>query len=407
MSFSTLPLSYCTNVHPGQTVDEVVDGLVQYTAPMQHKLGRPVAAGLWLARSVIDGLEADPRGLEKLQGTLTEQNLVCYTLNTFPYGNFHSERVKEQVYVPDWTSDDRLHYTQACARVLADLMPEGVEGSLSTVPLGFKNLVSSTNDVAVVVKFQSQCIAQLLKLATFLDELHDETGKVIRLAIEPEPLCILETTLETVAFFHELFNKADAAGLKQIAQRHLGVCYDVCHQSVEFEDVQASINSLAASGVRINKVHITCALQLPRPMESSAAREALATFVEPRYLHQTIARSSKGKVLRHLDLDRVFCESPPKEFAEADCWRIHFHVPVNAERVGPLETTRADLRLALDAVRKLEYAPHLEVETYTWGVLPGEAKPDLVSGLTAEMTATQALLSELTADTSSPSSLNP
>jgi hypothetical protein len=130
-------------------------------------------------------------------------------------------------------------------------------------------------------------------------------------------------------------------------------------------------------------------------MESPAAREALAAFVEPRYLHQTLARSKKGRVIRHLDLDRAFCESPPADFAEADCWRVHFHVPVNVERIGPLETTRADLRSALDAVGKLEYAPHLEVETYTWGVLPGEQKPDLVSGLTAEMSATHALLKEL------------
>jgi sugar phosphate isomerase/epimerase len=397
MSFSTLPLSYCTNVHPAQTVDEVVAGLERYTAPMQKSLGRPVAAGLWLARSVIDELETDDAKLEALRETLEEHGLVCYTLNTFPYGNFHSERVKEQVYVPDWTTDERLAYTQGCARVLCELMPEGVEGSLSTVPLGFKGLVSQPGDVATVVKFQGQCIEQLLKLAVFLDELHDSTGRVIRLAIEPEPLCLLETTLETTAFFHDLLNRADAAGQAAVARRHLGVCYDVCHQSVEFEDVQASIASLAQANVRINKVHITCALQAPRPMEHTAAREALASFVEPRYLHQTLARSKKGRVVRYLDLDRAFCESPPAEFAEADCWRVHFHVPVNAERIGPLETTRADLRSALAAVRQLEYAPHLEVETYTWGVLPGEDKPDLVTGLTAEMQATHALLEKLEA----------
>jgi hypothetical protein len=396
MSFSTLPLSYCTNVHPGQTVEEVCQGLVRFTAPMQSQLGRPVAAGLWLARSVTDELMSREADVTRLHSVLTELGLVCYTLNTFPYGNFHGERVKEQVYVPDWTSDDRLAYTQDCARVLAALMPEGVEGSLSTVPLGFKSLVSKPGDVSTVVRFQTRCIEQLFRLAVFLDELHDETGKVIRLAIEPEPLCLLETTLETVAFFHELFNKAEAAGLLVLAQRHLGVCYDVCHQSVEFEDVRTSIASLAKAQVRINKVHITCALHAPEPMRSPDVREALASFVEPRYLHQTLARSKNGKVIRYLDLDRGFCESPPADFAEADCWRIHFHVPVNAESIGPLQTTRSDLKLALDAVRQLEYAPHLEVETYTWGVLPGETKPDLVSGLTAEMSATHSLLLELT-----------
>lgn len=399
MSFSTLPLSYCTNVHPGQTVDEVIAGLVRYTVPMQLRLGKPVAAGLWLACSVINELESEANRLNELNDALAEHHLVCYTLNTFPYGDFHSERVKEQVYVPDWSTDERLRYTQGCARVLAELMPDGVEGSLSTVPLGFKNLVAPDGNVAAVVRFQSRCIDQLLKLSRFLDELHDRTGKVIRLAIEPEPLCLLETTVETSAFFHELFNKADASGMLDVARRHLGVCYDVCHQSVEFEDVRASINSLAQSDVRLNKIHITCALQVPTPMQSTDVREALSAFVEPRYLHQTLARTARGKVVRHLDLDQDFCRTPPSEFAEADSWRVHFHVPVNAERIGPLETTRADLRSALDAVRKLEYAPHLEVETYTWGVLPGEVKLDLVAGLTQEMSATHALLQELAAAT--------
>ena len=164
--------------------------------------------------------------------------------------------------------------------------------------------------------------------------------------------------------------------------KYIGVCYDVCHQSVEFEDVAESIATLERESIRINKVHITCALQLTLPEENAVAREALAHFVEPRYLHQTFAKTATGVVRSVLDLT-------------ADCWRVHFHVPVNAERIGPLETTREDLKLALAAVHKLAYLPHLEVETYTWNVLPGADKPDLVTGLAMELAATRTLLNQI------------
>lgn len=387
MSFSTLPLSYCTNVHPAQSVDQVVEGLRTYTAPVQRRVGGSIAAGLWLAAAVIDELQSDA-ACERLRRELHELDLVCYTLNAFPYGNFHSERVKEQVYLPDWTTAERLEYTLRCARVLAELLPDGTEGSLSTVPLGFKPLAGSAD-------FESRCIDRLLTFAGKLDELHDETGRVVRLAIEPEPCCVLETTAEAIDFFRRLFTAAAEHDQLDVARRHLGLCYDVCHQAVEFEDVAASIDQIAASEVRINKVHITCALRLPQPLENAAGREALAHYVEPRYLHQTLALLPSGEVLRETDLTRAFCDAPASEFAAAAEWRTHFHVPVNAESIGPLLTTRDDLQRALAAVKRLAYAPHLEVETYTWGVLPGDAKPPLVEGLAAELAATRALLTAL------------
>ena len=388
MSFSTLPLSYCTNVHPGRTLHDVLDGLTRWTAPVQSQLGQPIAAGLWLAAPVIRELTADRAAVVRLQTALREAGLVCYTLNAFPYGDFHGERVKEQVYVPDWSTDARRLYTEQCATVLAELLPDGVEGSLSTVPLGFRGFSHP-------VDFIPRCIEQLLQLADRLDALHDETGRVIRLAIEPEPCCLLETTPETLTFFEQLRERADAAGVGEIVRRHIGVCYDVCHQSVEFEDVQESIARLEAAQVRINKVHITCALRVTNAGSNAAARAALANYIEPRYLHQTIARQQSGGVVRHLDLDAALCSDPPSEFATADEWRVHFHVPVDAESIGPLQTTRGDLRAALAAVRKLPYAPHLEVETYTWSVLPGEAPLPLVEGLARELRATRQLLGEL------------
>lgn len=378
--FPTLPISYCTNVHPGLTLAEVTDGLRTYTGPLNEAVG-PIAAGLWLAESVVDEL-LKTAAAGQLRATLKELGLVCYTLNAFPQGNFHSERVKEDVYRPNWATDERLAYTKQCAAVLAELMPEGVEGSLSTVPLGFK-----LDNVD-----RGRCIDRLIEFALYLDDLHDETGSVVRLAIEPEPCCELETTAETIQFFNELREVAAQQGAVEVVERHIGVCYDVCHQSVEFEDVVASIRSLQAANVRIVKLHISCAIESD-PADVTQM-ETLATFAEPRYLHQTFASHADGHIGHVTDLTAEVCKKPPEGLAGAKVWRTHFHVPVNAESVGPLSTTRRDLRRALAAVHRLPYSPHLEIETYTWAVLPGQSQVSLVDGLAAEVSATRELLAE-------------
>jgi hypothetical protein len=392
MALSTLPLSYCTNVHPGRSLAEVELGLDQYTSPLHENYGAPLAAGLWLAAPVVAELMADPRKLADFRDGLFRRRLACHTLNAFPYGDFHSPRVKDNVYLPDWADERRLRYTVDCAQILSALLSEGTDGSISTVPLAFKEFSHLDNHL-------DECAARLLQAAADLGRLHGETGRLIRLAVEPEPCCLLETTAEAVSFFERLWERARRTGQLEVAQRHLGLCYDVCHQAVEFEDIRESIRTLANAGLRINKVHITCALELESPGKNEAGRRALASYVEERYLHQTLARTRTGKIVRQVDLTEGLALDPPADFRDAYAWRVHFHVPVNAERLGPLRTTRDELKLALAAISELDYAPHLEVETYTWEVMPGSDRGrsagELIDGLTAELVATRQLLENL------------
>lgn len=385
MTLSTLPLGYCTNVHPGLTPREVLDGLRKYTVPVGERLKSFPAAGLWLAQPVIEELVGSRDALNDFCREVREMKLSCYTLNAFPYGNFHSDRVKEQVYLPDWSDPRRLDYTFKCATVLAELLGDFDEGSISTVPLGFKQLDRPEG-------FLDLAMEQLVELAIQFEELYESTGKRIRLAIEPEPLCLLETTSETIDFFAKLGEYAATLGKRELVRESIGVCYDVCHQAVEFEDVDASLRAIDAAGIRLNKIHITCAIDLPDPAENEAGRRRLAEFVEPRYLHQTFARFDDGTIRTVTDLSGELCLDPPPHFRDALRWRIHYHVPVNADSLGPLGTTRNELKIALKTVAALDQTPHLEVETYTWSVLPGDRQPSLVDGLADELQATRELL---------------
>lgn len=383
MSLSSLPLGYCTNVHPGRTVADVLAGLDRYTVPVREKIGRPLAAGLWLARPVVDELLAEPGGVARFAEQLADRGLTCHTLNAFPYGDFHAARVKENVYLPDWSASERLTYTAECAAVLAELLPDGTDGSISTLPLGFKGFDRAAG-------FLDVATWHLVELATWLRRLHLETGRMIRLAIEPEPFCLLETTAEAIEFFERLWESAGEN--EDVVRRHIGLCYDVCHQAVEFENIAESVAALHRAGVRINKVQISCAIQLDDPANNPAGREALRRYVEPRYLHQTFARLPGGKLAKAVDLTDDLIATPGADFAAAECWRVHFHVPVDADRLGPLGTTKPAVAEALAAVARLDYAPHLEVETYTWEVLPGAGPTDLVEGLARELTAARQMM---------------
>jgi sugar phosphate isomerase/epimerase len=389
MSFSDLPLSYCTNVHPGRTLEEIEKGLDQYTVPVAHQLGTPLAAGLWLAAPVIRELSAAPDAGRRFVDGLRSRGLTCHTLNAFPFGDFHSPRVKENVYVPSWAERTRLEYTLGAARTLAQLLPADTEGSISTVPLGYPGLDASS-------EFLPRCIDHLIAAADELRRIQADRGCTIRIGLEPEPCCWLDTTPSAIEFFTgRLWPAARERGCLDAVRMHIGLCFDVCHQAVAFEDVGRSITALDEAGIRLNKIHITCAIELRDPATDRAARQALARYAEPRYLHQTKARTPDGRVLTQFDLEAGFALEPPAEFLQAPLWRTHFHVPVDAERLGPLWTTRAELRAALAAVRGLSYAPHLEVETYTWDVMPGAAPQRLVDGLRSELAATQILLAEL------------
>ena len=236
-----------------------------------------------------------------------------------------------------------------------------------------------------------RAIDQLVQLSRDLDRLRHETGKTIRLAIEPEPFCLLETTPETIHFFEMLWDAADKVGVGELVRQHIGVCYDVCHQAVEFENASEAVSELAAANIRINKVQISCAIELDKPSDEKA-REALATFAEQRYLHQTFARHSDGRVISHTDLSQELALDPPSDWQQAEKWRVHFHVPVDADRLGPLGTTRPELIGSLHALGQLPYEPHLEVETYTWPVLPGVRSGDVTAGMARELIATRELI---------------
>ena len=366
-------LTYCTNVHRGETWDEVWRVLQNDVLAVRRDVApdQPFAIGLRLSGIALEEA-SKPDALEQMRGFLADNNLYVPTLNAFPYGPFHGTRVKEDVYLPDWRDEERLRYTNASADYLAEILPDGMQGSVSTAPGAFKTNVTTLETVADMAD-------RFIRHAAHLIELERRTGHSVALAVEPEPSCFLETTAEAIAFFEgHLFSRAAADRLAELTalapdeaqsalRNHLGLCLDLCHAAVEFEEPSEVFAALRAAGLSVTKMQVSSGLRLATVGHNT--RALLKPFDDGVYLHQVIERR-KGNITRYPDLAQAFAALDSTHDSADHEWRVHYHIPLFLDDLGPFSSTQSFVREALALHRQKPISQHLEVETYTWGVLP-------------------------------------
>ena len=388
-------LTYCSNIHAGETWPEVDRALRAALPAIRRELGAdgPFGIGLRLSARAAEALDR-PGALAAFRAFLDEGQYYVPTINGFPYGAFHGQRVKEQVYLPDWRDPARVAYTNRLASLLAAMMPGGAvdAGSISTVPGAFKGHLRSADDARVIA-------AGMLEHAAHLVRLREESGTNIALAVEPEPACFIETTSEAVAFFTQhLFDEAVVASFARQhrrtltvddVRRHVGVCFDACHMAVEYEDPADALARLDAAGIAVPKFQISSALRVTDPVAGSPGRAALSRFAEDTYLHQVV-QCSHGHLDRFTDLPEALSAVDGAAGRE---WRVHFHVPIFLATMGDLDTTQPYLASVIDLIKQRPGATCLEVETYTWDVLPAEYRTaDMNTAIARELAWTRARL---------------
>lgn len=371
-------LGYCTNVHAGVSLPETIANLERYAIAVKERVSpaEPMGVGLWLSAKAARDLLAEGAALPRFKDWLDEAGLEPFTLNGFPHGDFHGPTVKYRVYEPDWRDPERLRYTLDLARILAALRPEGEEGSISTLPIGWRASISTDS------AGPEQAARHLTELAAHLDRIEQEQHRVIHVDLEPEPGCYLDTSSDVVKFFEShLFQNGDSTR----ARHHLRVCHDICHAAVMFEDDTDAIANYENAGIQIGKVQISSAVRMAGDQLDAADRQRaldqLRGFAEDRYLHQTMIRESGFHDDLQLALDGSNADDLQRE------WRVHFHVPLYLERFGLLETTQERIDVCLAALKSRPAVRHYEAETYAWSVLPSDLRvADLAEGIASELT---------------------
>jgi sugar phosphate isomerase/epimerase len=364
-----LDLTYCTNIHPGNGWSEVFAQIRTYAPAVKQRLSMDAPFALGLRLSDVESRElAAEAALSEFAAFLENNGLYVALINGFPFGGFHRRKVKEDVFAPDWQTEERLAYTLRLIDILKRLLPPGLDGGVSTIPLSYKRWGA---DPVLVTR-------NLLRAVEEMRRIHDETGALIHLDIEPEPDGMIENTAEVVSFFEERLFPAGG----DAARRHVRLCFDTCHMAVEYEDFEQSISRFAGAGIEIGRVQISSALRvdLADGDRGEFARD-LEPFAESTYLHQVIERREDGTARRYADLSEALPHIREREAAE---WRIHFHVPIFVERYGLFGSTQLQIRTALEIMKRRRFTPHLEIETYTWDVLPPALKQDLTDSIVRE-----------------------
>jgi hypothetical protein len=369
-------LTYSTLVHPADNWEQLWASLTTYLPKVKARVSpnRPFGVCIRLAAPSAELLVSNRAERDKLKRFLADNDMYVYTANAFPYGAFKGTVVKEQVYEPDWRTEERTQYTINVADILADIAPEEVSPSIQSAPLGFKPRVTSQDVVASYTE-------HVLRVTAHLVELEKRTGRVVTLGLEPEPRCFLETTDETVDYFtNHLYSGKTATALAKSVRipiseahmalrRHLGVTFDIGHQAVGFEHIPTSLQKLVDAGIPIFKLQEAAAMHIPQV--SDKVVEALGQFAKTVYLSQTTEKKN-GHLTHFLNLEDAFAawkkDPGPRE------WRCHFHVPVFLDDLGPFRTTRFALEEALAFHKANPLSRQLEIETYTWDVLPEHLK---------------------------------
>ncbi|GAB4518432.1 MAG: metabolite traffic protein EboE [Anaerolineae bacterium] len=389
---NTFHLTYCTNIHPSNDWANVFDTLKHYGPALKARLSPEAPFGIGLRLSGTESTELlQGDNLVQFKQFLDENGLYVFTMNGFPHGPFHNQPVKANVHAPDWRTDERVAYTTRLIHILAALLPEGMEGSISTSPLSYKAWVNLNDEATWRLLTRN-----VVKIAAELVRVRQEQGKLIHVDIEPEPDGVIETSTELVNYFRDWLltygadQLAQTLGIAPEAARahlldHIQVCFDTCHVAVAYEnpvDVLARYDTL---GIKVGKIQVSAALKVPLPDDSAERellRESLEKFQESTYLHQVLQQNANGTVTQYPDLPEAL---PNIMNPDAQQWRIHFHVPIFIDQYASFSSTQDGILSTFALLKERPFTPYLEVETYTWDVLPEDMKIDRLESIEREL----------------------
>jgi sugar phosphate isomerase/epimerase len=377
---SNATVGYSTNVHPGDSLEELWASL-EDAEVVRHLVDpkRPLPIELRLSLPVTQAMARDRGLVAGLATSLRDRGLRAVSVSAFSPLPFHGQPVKENAYLPRWDQEERVVFSQQVADVLAGFGPPDEPFlSFSTLAGVLKHHVTSRDTDAAIAR-------NMARVALHCHRVAQRTGRKIVMALEPEPGLTYETTDEVIAFFRGPLDRAFTETLAPetvgpttavaLGRELVGVNFDFCHQSIEYEDNPASLRRLVDAGIRLYKCHAANAMRVVDPLNSDKAMDALEPFTESIFPHQVVGADWNGRrVFFCMDLPYLYTEAGRKEMAATGVReiRIHYHVPVFGNFSPDIDTTIEGTWAGISAFRTLAPQAPIIVECYTWTEQGGE-----------------------------------
>ena len=383
-------LTYCSNIHPGEKWDDHFKSLQENIPFIREQLAPGQAFGLGLRVANEASIElSKPEIMAEFKTWLNEHNIYVFVINGFPFGGFHNTVVKDDVHTPDWTTTDRLEYTIRLFRILSQLLPKGMEGGVSTPPLSYRLWWKNDAEKQDALK---RATSNIFLLLDELIQIEKETGQVLHLDIEPEPDGLFDNTTDFVVWYRDILlpegikylnekHQLDSETAATTIRKYIQLCYDICHAAVGYEQPEDILRSLDENGIKVGRIQVSSALKIDFSTNKEIKRKAIETFDEPVYLHQVVTRNADGTHSHYPDLPGAIADWKTDHLE----WRIHFHVPLFIQSYGALDSTQGDIVKTLAIHSKKPFSSFLEVETYTWGVLPEDMQKPIGESIVREI----------------------
>lgn len=307
-------------------------------AKLPDNVASNISYGLYFSDLASRQFVDSPQSFADYAALLTELNLKVTTANAFPFGNFHAADVKEKAFLPDWREQSRVDYTCRVADLLAQLATSDKGLSISTCPFGYDSAAAC-----------EQSIGNVRLVVAHLRQLHQRTGKHIRLAFEAEPCACFSDSVALIDYLATSFSDDE--------RRYTGICFDLCHSAVTDEAYEQVLSQAERQNVTIAKVQISSALQRDSKLCGSSAGD-LEELAGSAYFHQCRVDDT---------LYADIAEVPPVTKLTGSAWRIHCHVPICYSDYGSGWLATA-WRPAVEAAIAAQIKD-FEVETYTLSLL--------------------------------------
>ena len=410
-------VTYCTNIHTSNNWEECCKNIKHYSVEIAKKIKQNFKyslnenyfpLGLRFSGKEVEEIQNSPFKFEFLKNLLESHNLFPSVLNAFPYGDFHRAPVKENVHQPDWFNYERVKYTINMANLLVNFVKDKNyqdNYGISTNPIGYKytyDRIREYKNFHFWHQLVQKSVYHFIEVVKYFIEIEKKTNVNLHLDIEPEPDGIIETSEEMILFFNEYLLLTGVNLLsyslgistqkaEMYIRRHINICYDICHCAVLFENSFHNLQKYGREGIKIGRIQVSSALSVLFDQNRNQNLEKLKLlkeFSKSIYLHQISENNNTSSFIKqHRDLEGTLETILPYKIAELSNseWRIHFHVPIFLSHYGLLNSTQNEILNTLKYLKKNpDITSVLEIETYTWRVLPVALKIDLTASIIRE-----------------------